>query len=80
MRGTGRYNLAQGAIRAENPGADTVEHLDADQPEAIVGKGVEHRPDGQDRKPGEKEWLSPPNIGLVPDQKRDRAALSLARR
>jgi hypothetical protein len=28
----------QGRERAENSGADTIEQLDADQPEAVVGK------------------------------------------
>jgi hypothetical protein len=43
--------------------ADAIEHLDADQPEAIVGKGVEHRPDGQDSEPGKKQGLAPPTVG-----------------
>jgi len=33
----------QGCEGAENPGADTIEYLDADQPEAIVGESVECR-------------------------------------
>jgi hypothetical protein len=55
----------QGRECAENPGANAIEQLDADQPEAVVGKGVERCTNGQDTKPGKKEWLSPPSIGLV---------------
>ena len=55
----------QGRERAENPGADAIEHLDADQPEAVVGKGVEHRADRQDGEPGEKQAASVPKLSAV---------------
>src|SRR5271170_3261874 len=57
---------------AENSRADTIEHLDADQPEAVVGEGVEHRPDGQYGEPGEKQGLASPTVGGASDQKGDR--------
>jgi hypothetical protein len=62
----------QGRESAEDAGADAVEHLDADQPEAVIGESVEHCANGQDGEPGEKQRLASPRISNAPDQQRDR--------
>jgi hypothetical protein len=41
-----------GRERAEEPGADAVEQLHTDQPKAVIGESVKHRPDWQDGEPG----------------------------
>jgi hypothetical protein len=33
-------------VRAENSGPHAVEHLDTDQPEIVIGEGIEHRTEG----------------------------------
>ena len=60
----GDHQRCQGA---EDPGADAIEQLDADQPEAVVGEGVEHRADRQDGEPGEKLGLASPTVGRTSD-------------
>ena len=48
----------QGREGAEEPGADAVEQLHTDQPEAVIGERVKHRPDRQDGEPGQKQGFS----------------------
>jgi hypothetical protein len=51
---------------SESTGPYAVEHLDADQPKAVVGRGIEDTcADREDREPGEKQGLAPPNVGFA---------------
>src|SRR5271168_4765306 len=52
----------EGREGAEDAGPDALEHLDADQPEAVIGAGVEHRANGQYGEPGEKQRLASPCV------------------
>jgi hypothetical protein len=47
----GDHQRRQGA---ENAGADAIEQLDTDQPEAVGGEGVKRRPDRQDGEAGQE--------------------------
>ena len=57
---------------AENPGSHAVEHLDTDQPEAVIGEGIEHGPDRQDGEPGQEQRLASPSVGSASYQQSDR--------
>jgi hypothetical protein len=58
--------------RAKDPGADAVEQLHPDQPDAAVREGIEHGAQRQDAEPDQQDRLAPPGVGGASDEQRDR--------